>query len=151
MEVSEWISLGIAALAFIVSIISLVINHMQNKKLSSLSMQARYYEKIFDEYLIDTIPISREYIKYIDNKLIDAERLNDTLDTMKKKSLYFKYNNDKFYKELIKTIENLQKKLADYSNVTETDQDKQYENIATIKEDITEIYHIIYKYSNGSK
>lgn len=150
MRITELASLIIAIFAFICSVIAVIINYNQNQKLSSLKMQSRYYEKIFDTYLIKDIPKSRNYMRYINGKLVDANKLIDTLDRMKKASLFFKYNNERFYDELIKAIDELGDILTNYSNTTEHDQDKQYNNINKVKEKVTKIYQIIYKYSNGT-
>lgn len=113
-------------------------------------MQSRYYEKIFDEYLINQIPKGRQYLKYIDGKLKDADKLIETLSDIKIKALYFKYNNEQFYNELIAIIDDLEKALTDFSNTTENDQDRQYINLNDIKGKIVDIYQVIYKYANGS-
>lgn len=150
MIFTELASLIIAIIAFICSVISIVVNYEQNQKLSSLSMQSRYYEKIFDEYLINQIPKGRQYLKYIDGKLKDADKLIETLSDIKIKALYFKYNNEQFYNELIAIIDDLEKALTDFSNTTENDQDRQYINLNDIKGKIVDIYQVIYKYANGS-
>ncbi|MGN0618467.1 MAG: hypothetical protein ACI4J7_05550 [Ruminiclostridium sp.] len=150
MIITDILSLIISFLALACSAITAIINYKQNKKLSSLNMQSRYYEKIFDTYLIKEIPKSRNYMRYINSKLMDANKLIDTLDKMKNASLFFKYNNEAFYDELTKAVDELEKILADYSNNPEPDQDKQCNNINTIKTKVIEIYKIIYNYSNGS-
>lgn len=146
----EIASLIISIIALIGSIISFIITFYQNQKITSLNLQVRYFEKIFDKYLIEEIPKARNYIKYINNKLIDVDKLINVLDDIKIDSLYFKYNNNKFYKEVTNAIDDLTSFLSNCSNMNEPDQDKQSNNIIEIGNKITVIYQIINTYSTGS-
>lgn len=151
MIVTEFFSVIISGAAFLVSIISAWVTYKQNQKLSSLNMQSRYYEKIFDEFLITKIPNGRQYLKYLDNgSFIGAEKLIETLSDLKTKSLYFKYHNESFYNELCTLIEKLERDLTDFTNISESDQDRQYKNLNKIKDEIVRIYKLIYKYANGA-
>lgn len=141
----------IAGIALIISIISIIITYKQNQKLSALNMQSRYYEKIFDEYLINKIPKGRKYLKYLDDgSFTGANKLIDTLSDLKNESLYFKYHNEEFYDDLVNLIETLEKILTDFSNSSEKDQDRQYKNLDKIKSKIVDIYQLIYKNANGA-
>ncbi len=147
-EITGLLSLVVAILAVGWSIVTTIINYKQNNKLSTLNMQSRYYEKIFDDYLITYIPESREYINYTHDQLTDADKMNETLDQMKKDAKFFKYQNEEFFDELTKAIDALQKDLAYYSNTPEKDRDKQYNNMNEIKTKTSAIYKIIFKYCN---
>ena len=136
--------------SLIIAIISLVISFFQNKKINSLNLQSRYFEKIFDEYLIKKIPESRKYIKSHNDRLVDADRLIDTTDELKKDSLYFKYSNKEFYEKLKKNIDDLGVFLTACSNRNESDLDQQVKNLLEIGEKIESIYKLINKYSTGS-
>lgn len=136
--------------SLIIAIISLVISFFQNRKINSLNLQSRYFEKIFDEYLIKKIPESRKYIKYHNDRLVDADRLIDTTDELKKDSLYFKYSNKDFYEKLKKNIDDLGVFLTACSNRNEPDLDQQAKNLLEIGEKIESIYKLINKYSTGS-
>ena len=114
-------------------------------------MQSRYYEKIFDDYLINKIPKGRKYLKYLDDgSFTGANKLIDTLSDLKNESLYFKYHNEEFYDDLVNLIETLEKILTDFSNSSEKDQDRQYKNLDKIKSKIVDIYQLIYKNANGA-
>jgi len=143
-------SLIISIAAFLVSIIAIIVTFCQNKSITTLNLQSRYFEKIFDKYLIEKIPKARTYIQYINNRLVDADKLIDVLDNVKSDSLYFKYNNNKFYESLKSNIDDLGKFLSECSNIDESDQDKQADNIKEIGNKITNIYQIINTYSTGS-
>ena len=144
-------SLVVSIVAALVSIVSIYFSVSHDNKNTSLSLQSRYFEKIFDEYLITEIPTAREYIRYMNNKLADADTLMDKLSQMRRKAIYFKYANPKFFNELSDAINELEDFLSDCSNRAEPDSDKQSHNILEIGNRITNIYKIINTYSIGKK
>ena len=141
MDIIEIIS---AVLALIFSIISFFIALNASKKDSINSLQSRYYEKIFDDYLINKLPKARELITFNNGEMIGAEDLIDELDAMKSSSLYFKYNNAEFYDQLTSAIDNTTKYISESCNSNPIDQDRQSEIIKKTKELITDIYQIIF-------
>lgn len=141
----------LSIVAGIFSIISLILTYRQSNKHNSLNLESRYFEKIFDTYLIDKIPQSRKYIRYdhTTNKLVDIGEMMDVLGYMKNDSLYFKYSNPNFYEKFVDLISNLEDFLGNCSNYTEVDTDKQAKNILDIGSKIEEIYSYINTYSLG--
>lgn len=140
----------IAGLALVFSVLSFIVATRISSKNSIHSLQSRYYEKIFDDYLITTLPKARERISYTNKKLDGAEDLIDELDKMKVAALYFKYNNPEFYIELTNNIDEATKYISDSCNLTNLDQDKQSEITNKTKDYITNIYQIIFKSATGS-
>lgn len=140
----------LAVVSFVVSIISIITSFNQNQKINSLNLQSRYFEKIFDKYLIEEIPKARAYIRYHHNKLADVNKLVDTLDELKKSSLYFKYSNKEFYQKLKESIDDLGQFLTDCSNNSEPDLDQQSQNMLEIGNKIASIYKLINTYSTGT-
>lgn len=145
------ISLIFAIISTVISVVSIVITFFQNQKINSSSLKSRYFEKIFDEYLIKKIPEARKYAKYNNDKLDGANHLIDTMDELKKDSLYFEYSNKEFYEKLKKRIDELGVFLTDCSNRSESNPSQQLKNLSKIEEDITSIYKLINTYSTGIK
>ena len=143
IDSSTIISLG----ALIISAITV----FHTQKLNSVNLVSRYYEKIFDKYLINQIPRARNYMRYDreTNRLEDIGQMNDTLARMKKDSLYFQYSNKKFYDKLCELINELETLLGEYSNIAEPNREKQIENESNIGDKIENIYNHIKKYSTG--
>lgn len=141
----------LSILAGIFSIISLIFTYKQSNKHNSLNLESRYFEKIFDTYLITKIPQSRKYIRYdhTTNKLVDINKMIDVLGYMKNDSLYFKYSNPDFYKDLVDLILNLEDFICECSNYAQVDTDKQAKNILEIGSKIEGIYSYINKHSLG--
>lgn len=122
----------------------------ETRHINNTNSMAKYYNEIFDEYLIDKIPSSREYIRFKEGSLKDFRQLTDTLDSMAKKALYFKYSNQKFYRNLKKKIESFEDYLADCGN-HKYDQDEQSEIILEIGKRIEDLYCCINNSYQGSE
>ena len=73
----EITSLIISIAAFIVSIVSIIITFYQNKDITSLNLQARYFEKIFDKYQDK----QSDNIKEIGNKITIIYQIINTYST----------------------------------------------------------------------
>lgn len=72
----------------------------ESKKYRS-TLRSIYIEKIFNEYLIDNIPKTRNKIIYVeDSGFSYLVELANTISALRKDILYFRYNSEKFYTEL---------------------------------------------------
>ncbi len=97
------VAVGISFIALIVSIISLVLQ----KKINSINLEAEYYKKIFDSFLLEKIPEQMFMLNFDNNTLSkNYKELNGTIMEMVRKARYFAYANPSFYKKLeTKTME----------------------------------------------
>ena len=132
-------------LSVLISFVSLVLSGLaliQSAKLNNKNLRSRYFEKIFDKYLIKQIPNARKYIRYnsVTNKLDDIGKMMDTLTNLKNDSLYFRYSDKNFYKELTFLITKLEDFLSECSNTIEQDEDSRANNILEIGYLIEKIY-----------
>ena len=137
------ISIIISALALVISTVHACFECWQMKRINDLSLKSKYYNDVFDEYLLNRIPGGRRYIRFNDaGKLVDVNELTRALDDMMNDALFFKFDNRNFYDEL----KNQVKKLQDYISVncnkcTERDeQGKVYDAISNM---IEEIYKLV--------
>lgn len=71
-------------------------------------MNARIYNEIFDEFLIERIPKARTYLRFENNKLVDSEQLSDTLTDLLNTILYFRYADKEFYELLHTQIQDIE-------------------------------------------
>lgn len=113
----------LSTIAIIVSIISIIVSaitafvaYRQNVKLNRINMKARYYEKIFDEYLIKKIPQARKYLRFDKNRLVDSQQLSEALSALLNDSLYFKYDDREFYKKLKQLIQEIEDYVLECGN-----------------------------------
>lgn len=103
MEVKlDIIAIIISVIAILASVICAVIAFIQNYKINKINMKAGYYNKIFDSYLIEKIPMSYRYLIFKDNKLSDSDKISDVLSDLLKDILYFKCADRKFYEDIEK-------------------------------------------------
>lgn len=140
----------LSIIAIILSIVSFVFTYCQTKRINTKMLKLRFYEKIFDDYLIERIPKARKKIHFSSstNKLIDAKEMRDVLSDLKLSVLYFKYANNAFYDRLIQLIDDLESYLSIYVNNQEPDNDKQSQVITSIGKKIEGIYSLIDKNAN---
>lgn len=118
------ISVIIAAISAVISIISCIYNSKQTKKINNINIKSRYFEKIFDDFLIYKVPEARNYIRFDENgKLADYQKYIDVLSDMRKAASFFKYDNNEFFKKLKDVTQNLENYLSDCgNNVFENDE-----------------------------
>ncbi len=143
MEVKlDIIAIIISLIAILASVICAVIAFIQNYKINKINMKAGYYNKIFDSYLIEKIPMSYRYLIFKDNKLSDSDKISDVLSDLLKDILYFKCADRKFYEVLKKSIEEIEDYILECGNrqFIQDEQGKVFENI---QEKLENLYAII--------
>ena len=137
------ISALIAGISAVISFVSCVYNNRQTKKINNINIKSRYFEKIFDDYLIYKIPESRKYIRFDENgKLDDFQKLIDELCNMRKNASFFKYDNNEFYGNLKRLTQDLENYLVDCGNHS-FENDEQANVYTKISEKTTKIYGCI--------
>lgn len=136
--------------ALIVSIISILISFAVTAwqiiitiKVNKINLKSSVCEKIFDEYLIKEIPNARRFISFDKmGKFIGADKLVKTIKSLIKDSLYFRYNDRKFYDILIQKLEELENTIV--NNIDKRiDNIKQNDLTNDIEKLIGEVYEII--------
>ena len=138
MIVETVLPIIISVISIIVSAVCAVITFFQNKKINNINMRADYYHIIFDEYLIKRIPESHRYLRFDNNHLVDSETIDETLSDLLKDIVYFKFNDNGFYMELKKSIEEIEDFILQCGNKTyvQEEQGKVFESIAKRIEDL---------------
>lgn len=139
METEDW--------ALVISIISLFISLYslyQNKVINCTNLQADYYKKIFEKYLLKEIPIAVNLISFNDiGKLHDDyKEVSKVLIRMLEECRYFVYANKSFYQKLRNKVTDLDDKLIDVNITTKNEQDA---FIYTIHQDIQSMFRLINK------
>lgn len=139
----------LSIIAIIVSIISIAVSaicafitHSQNKKLNRINIKAKYFSQVFDEYLICKIPQARKYLRFNENKLVDTQELSDVLGELLNSSLYFRYDNNKFYKNIKGLIQEIDDYIMECGNHS-YEQEEQAEVYSTLQEKLESLYKFI--------
>ena len=149
MDIVSIISLIIASFAFLFSIYSHIENTKQTERIKNINIKAKYFEAIFDDYLIRLIPEKRALIWFNQQgNLADFQPLIDTLSEMRNSAAYFRFENKKFYDSLKTSIRDVEDFLSDAGNhkYEKEDQADIYKKIA---EKISNVYACINKYYLG--
>lgn len=143
METSDIIALLaliIAAFSFGISIYNAIVQ----KRINTVNLEAKYYEKIFDKYLLDIIPEKLNNLKFENKKLNkNYTELIDVMMEMIYEAKYFQFSNPLFYKELefkIKEFEDFILKISNKYNVSTSEQLKK---LNEIEEEVTKIIKFI--------
>lgn len=141
------ISAVIALISVIISIIAII----TTKKINKINMKSRYFQIIFDVYLVKKIPEARTYIRFDTNgRLDDFQNLIDVVSEMRNNATFFKYDNKEFFDKLKEKTQNLENYLVDCSN-KQTDNEEQADIYSEIAKKTTEIYGCISDYYMGLK
>lgn len=119
-----------------------------NKYLSSL--RGIYIEKIFNEYLINKIPETRNKIIYVEKSGFSSlADLANIISALRKDILYFKYNSEKFYDELDKMLIEFEDFLASKINKKIEIQGDREEIQNNINKYISQIYKRVDTHYSG--
>ena len=117
-------------------------NMKQNEKINKINMNARLYNEIFDIYLIERIPKARIYLRFENNKLVDSERICDTLADLRNSILYFRYADKNFYTDLCNQIDELEDYVMQCGN-RESIQEEQGDVFHEIQDKLEKLYKTI--------
>lgn len=137
------IAIVVSIISIIVSAITAFVAYRQNVKLNRINMKARYYEKIFDEYLIKKIPQARKYLRFDNNnRLVDSQQLSEALSALLNDSLYFKYDDREFYKKLKQFIQEIEDYVLECGNSV-YEQEEQAQVYIEIQNKLEKLYRYI--------
>lgn len=136
------LELVLSIIAIVISVITIFIEFYGNQRVNRINLEANFYKKIYNEFLIDKIPNARNAIVYNNNIVSGADELIDVLNDMRRKSLFFKYKEEKFYNTICKKMQDLENELVKKSDL-ELDSDDYCKFVEYIKKALEEIYDII--------
>ena len=105
--------MDLSIIAIIISIASSIFEYIYNKSINDVNINTHYFDIVYEEYLLEKIPKCRMQIgRKNDGTMGGIDEFIDLLREMRKKSLYFKFANEDFYKEVIFLIQNLEDELV---------------------------------------
>ncbi|MFR3727681.1 hypothetical protein [Lacrimispora sp.] len=104
----EKISFGVSIAAIIISIISPIFEYNWNKMLNKTNLEAEYFNKLYNQFLMQDFPEARCFLHYSDNNFGGINQLIEVLRDIRKKSIFFKYHNKTFYEEMLKLIQKIE-------------------------------------------
>ena len=142
MDVAAFI---ISLLALVLSVIVAIVEARRDAKNTRISIEFEFYKDIYKEYLVSKIPQARGLMWFgANSQLQDAQYLIEELNSMRRDSLYFSYNNKKFFKELKGNLQELEDYIIKAEGKTMDAQDRaEFED--SVQKGIDNIYGTISK------
>lgn len=141
MEISDILSV----IAIIASFFSVVFQIISSKKINTINLNNKYYEKLFDEILLYRIPKDREYLVHIVDHLEGTDHLQKTMVDLRKKALFFKYQNAEFYSSLREMCMEIEDSLIENEEEISNSEYEKFNN--ELDKKIEDLYTLISKNS----
>ncbi len=144
------LELVLSILAIVISILSVFFEYFWNQKINRTNLEADFYKDIYGDFLMSKIPKARNVIHYNNQIVSDTDDLIDVLNDIRHSSLFYKFKDKKFYKELCNQLQGLENKLVSKTGKT-LDNDDYLDFIQEINSDIEVIYNTIMNKYIGKK
>lgn len=138
----------LSLIAIIISLVAIAFEFFGNQRINRVNLRSIYYEKIYNDFLVTKIPEARNKLIYNNNNVSNTDELIDVLNDMRRKSLFFKYQDEKFYKRICSMLQNLEDKLVTNGEKT-LDSDEYCKFTNEVKESIEKIYKAIFDRYTG--
>jgi len=141
------IELILSIIAIVISLLAIAFEFLGNQRINRINLEANFYEKIYNEFLINDLPNARNKLVYNNNIVTGVETLIDILNDVRRKSLFFKYRDEKFYNKLCSLLQGLEDELVKKSDIR-LENEEFCKFIEYVKESMEKIYDfIISKYT----
>ena len=142
------IELVLSIIAIIISLVAIAFEFFGNQRINRVNLRSTYYEEIYNGFLVTKIPEARNKLIYNNNRISNTDELIDVLNDMRRKSLFFKYQDEKFYKKICDLLQNLEDKLVTHGDKS-LDSDEYCSFTKAVKESIDKIYKTIFDRYTG--
>lgn len=144
------LELILSILALVISIGSVGFEYFYNQKINRTNLEADFFKDIYGDFLMHKIPKARTVIHYNNQIISDTDDLIEALNDIRRSSLFYNYQDPKFYKALSKHLQNLEDELVSKTGEI-LDNNEYLEFIQEINSDIETIYGIIMNKYIGKK
>lgn len=143
-QIKDW---DLSIVAIIVSLVSLYFSNANNK----INLEATYIDQIFQNYMLIKIPEGRKQITHSNGEVKGTDNLIETLNEMRQDSLYYSYQDKKFYEELNRGLQDLEDYLVNQGDKNISNEEFS-DFITTISKYLSNIYNLIHdKYLGKTK
>lgn len=137
------ITLFISIIALIISIGVAIVEYYRDIKINRKNLEVDYFNEIYKVHLIRNIPNARKYIRFDkEGHFLDIDNMCNVLKNIRTDSLYYYYNDNKFYNKLKEQAQKLEDFLiSNYGK--EFFGDEQTDLLKALQDELKEIYRII--------
>lgn len=142
------IELVLSIVAIIISLAAIAFEFFGNQRINRVNLRSTYYVEIYNNFLVTKIPEARNKLIYNNNRISNTDELIDVLNDMRRKSLFFKYQDEKFYKKICDLLQSLEDKLVTDGDES-LDSDEYCSFTKEVKESIDKIYKMIFDRYTG--
>lgn len=140
----------LASIAIVVSFFTLYIEQKSNKRINEINLDSHFFTEIYDGYLIKKIPKARMDICNKNGTIQGVEKLVDELNNIRLDSVFYKYKDPVFFKEVAEALQNLEDYLAE--SINKTYDNIKYESfLEELNAKILKIYQVITSNYIGNK
>lgn len=150
-NVWDAISVLVSIAAIIVAVGVAVMQHTSSKKDKQVALEAEYFRTIYSEHLLRNIPSARQEIIFdSSHHLSGCNTLLDELNSIRRDSAYFQYQDPSFYASLKTQLQNLENYITEALNKMHVGEDQTSFN-NRVCDGLTVIYKTISKRYYGEK
>lgn len=143
--ISNQISSYVSSFSAILSLVFMIITIHQTKKYFVKNANLYYFEKIFDEYLIEKIPADYEKLLFDkDLKLVEYKNIANDLNELRKKAKFFEFFDENFYLSIKAHTQKIEDYILNTAN-SPCEKSKQSQIYVNIKKMIKQMYDVINK------
>ena len=132
----------LSIIAIVISVIAIGFEFFGSQRINRINLEAKFYEEIYNEFLLEKIPNARNKLTYNNNIISGTEDLIDVLNDIRRKSLFFKYRDEKYYGNLCKHLQDFEDELVQKSDVSH-DNEQFCKFTKYVNDSLEEIYNII--------
>ena len=147
VKFSDYVAIGSLVVSIISAFISgfiFFIQHNFSKKNSIKNLDTIYFNKIFQETLVHSLPYAqRKIFVDLDGNIKDDEAFIKLLNEIRNESVYFRYADKSFYDKLVKNLQDLEDYIIGRRNSSVTDRNNFNQ---TIQEKVENLYKLLIDY-----
>lgn len=104
IEIQNWISI----IAIIVSILSMFFQICSERKTRIRTESALLYKEAYKKSLMEDIPLAKNEIKFVDLRITGTDNFIECLNSIRRKSYFFKNYDEKFCEKIKKYTQGLE-------------------------------------------
>ena len=110
------VSAGTSVIAIVVSIVGLVLQLKWEHERYERSQRIAVFKIMYEKDILEGLPKERLKVSYKDKRLDGIDDLCDYVNHIRRKSLYFKYFDEGFYRDFHKMLQEFEDYLMDKAN-----------------------------------
>ena len=111
-------SFVISIIALLISVVVVFLELICNIKINNNKLKSDNFNKLYSDILMYDFPHARAELKHTTNmKITGKQKMMEVLRDLRKKSIYFKYNDEGFYNGLIEKVQDIEDILSREDNL----------------------------------